>query len=421
MPSSAAVSKWLLEQEARALLTRLARLRPLALSEPTVPAAALPLATLSTMDEFLAVERRALRGRVQQFREWLRSPEGLAADPAYAQRRFSLLRLRFNQVLVHLDIFSDALEQRGDPAQGVLRSGLESAAADALTTPERLFEPPPVICYIDRGHGAAIRRARTRLPGGGDNPVAIVRLPRERMVGSGIASSLIHEVGHQAAALLGWLPEIRSVLRERSHSAAWASWDRWISEIVADLWSVGKLGVGATLGLMGVLSLPRAFVFRSNASDPHPTPWIRFMLSCAMGQSLFPHPQWRRLEEVWELYYPSQSELDGLRATLPEVVELLVDRPLRCLRGTTFRQAIGAGERQPATLAAEFRRWKLEPERMHRAPPVLLLAALGQARSDGAISPEQESRVLTAALRAWAVERCKPAACACEAKKAIAS
>jgi hypothetical protein len=52
---------------------------------------------------------------------------------------------------------------------------------------------------------------------------------------------------------------------------------------------------------------------------------------------------------------------------------------------------------------------------------VLLLAALGQARSDGTISPEQESRVLTAALRAWAVERCKPAACACEAKKAIAS
>ena len=58
------------------------------------------------------------------------------------------------------------------------------------------------MCYLDRGHGAAIRRARARLPGGGMSPVAIIRVPRERMVGAGIASSLVHEVGHQAAALL---------------------------------------------------------------------------------------------------------------------------------------------------------------------------------------------------------------------------
>ncbi len=59
----------------------------------------------------------------------------------------------------------------------------------------------------------AIRRARTRLPGGGDNPVAIIRLPRERMVGSGIASSLIHEVGHQGAALLDLVNSLRPLLQ----------------------------------------------------------------------------------------------------------------------------------------------------------------------------------------------------------------
>ena len=74
------------------------------------------------------------------------------------------------------------------------------------------YEPPPVICYLDRGHGAAIRRARTRLPGGGENPVAIIRVPRERMVGSGIASSLVHEVGHQASALLDLVNSLRPVL-----------------------------------------------------------------------------------------------------------------------------------------------------------------------------------------------------------------
>ena len=57
-------------------------------------------------------------------------------------------------------------------------------AADALRLSDGYFEAPPVVCYLDRGHGAAIRRARTRLPGGGESPVAIVRVPRERMIGS---------------------------------------------------------------------------------------------------------------------------------------------------------------------------------------------------------------------------------------------
>ncbi len=35
---------------------------------------------------------------------------------------------------------------------------------------------------LDRGAGAAIRRARTRWPGGGDNPVAVIRVPPEFLV-----------------------------------------------------------------------------------------------------------------------------------------------------------------------------------------------------------------------------------------------
>ena len=99
-------------------------------------------------------------------------------------------------MLTQFDIFADVLSQRSEHDTGVWLSGLDVVAADALALPD-YYEAPPVICYLDRGHGAAIRRARTRLPGGSENPVAVVRVPRERMVGSGIASSLVHEVGHQ--------------------------------------------------------------------------------------------------------------------------------------------------------------------------------------------------------------------------------
>ena len=136
-----------------------------------------------------------------------------SASAAQAQRRFTLLRLQFNATLTQFDLFSDVITQRSEHESGVWLSGLDVVAADALTLPGGYYTVPPIICYLDRGAGAAIRRARTRLPGGGDNPVAVIRVPRERMVGSGIASSLVHEVGHQAAALLDLVPSLRPVLQ----------------------------------------------------------------------------------------------------------------------------------------------------------------------------------------------------------------
>ena len=155
-------------------------------------------------------------------------------------------------MLTQFDMFNDVLTQRSETETGVWLSGLDVVSADALALPGDYYEAPPVICYLDRGVGAAIRRARTRLPGGGANPVAIIRVPRERMVGSGIASSLVHEVGHQAAALLNLVNSLRPVLQGLQRGAervAWDLWERWISEIVADFWSVARVGVASRLVL----------------------------------------------------------------------------------------------------------------------------------------------------------------------------
>src|SRR5581483_9018527 len=215
-----------------------------------------------------------------------------------AQRRFTLLRLRFNVILSHFDIFSEALSQRSEADNGVWLAGLDVVARDALEVPG-VIDPPPIICYLARRPGAAIRRARTRLPGGESNPVAIIRVPRERMIGTGIASSLVHEVGHQGAALLDLVASLRDDLSHPPHPIdggsvdaalgappvtaawAWSVWRKWISEIVADFWSVARVGFTATSGLIGVVSLPAAFVFRIDPDDPHPSPYLRVKLSAA--------------------------------------------------------------------------------------------------------------------------------------------
>ena len=410
------LSAQLLENEARALLTRLEMVSPFALLTPMVPAAGAPRA-LGAIEEYLRKGRKVLYSMVHKFIGWLQSKKGTDFSPAIAQRRFTILRLRFNAVLTQFDIFADALVQRSEHENGVWLAGLDVFATDALTLPGGFYEPPPVLCYLDRGAGAAIRRARTRLPGGGDNPVAIVRVPRERMVGSGIASSLVHEVGHQAAALLGLVGSLRRVLHSLqkgggSTQMAWSLFERWISEIVADFWSVALIGIGSTLGLMGVVSLPRAFVFRLSLDDPHPMPWLRVKLSCAMGKALYPHPQWDNLAGIWEAYYPThglnddvKKMLEQVEGTIPAFADLLLQHRPKALRGRSLVEVLSIHQRTPERLIRRWQQWKSRPAAMLQTSPTLAFGVINQAKADGLLQPEEEGRLVGNLLRSWALRR----------------
>ena len=405
----------LVEQEARALLVRLNRVKPFAFQQTMVPAAALPPRLLSAIDRYLITGRRRVFEMVVKFIKWLRGPVGRSASAEVAQRRFSMLRMRFNVTLAQLDIFAAVLTQRSDHELGVWLAGLDIVASDALLLPGNYYSPPGLICFVNRSHGAAIRRARTRLPGGGDNPVAIISMPRERMIGSGIASSLVHEVGHQAAALLDLIVSIRPLLRglQRSggaESSAWAYWDRCISEILADFWSVARVGITSTLGLMGVVSLPRYFVFRLSLDDPHPSPFMRVRLSCAMGRELFPHPQWDMLEKIWLSYYPPK-DLDRdkrtimalLEKTMPALAALIAHHRPKSLKGASLKEALQTENRQPARLRELFQDWRTSPRRMYEATPTTVFAVIGQARAEKLISPEAEGNIVSRMLKYWAL------------------
>jgi hypothetical protein len=417
MPArSVATAAWAIEQEALGLLTRLDRVRPFALLETMVPAAALSPVAQAAIDRFLLEERTRLRSAIGALLAWLRGP-GRAAETAEQQRRFVLIRLRFNQTLAHFDMFSDAITQRSESDVGVLLSGLEVAAAEALSLPGGYFDDPPMICYLDRGPGAAIRRARTRLPGGRPNPVSMIRVPRERMIGNGIASSLFHEVGHQGAALLGLVESLRDVINRRTlragsvpERAAWTLWGRWISEIVADLWAIGRVGITSTLGLLGVVSLPAYFVFRIGVDDPHPTPWVRVLLSCVIGDALYPHAQWGRQARHWTAYYPPtgvQEETRGaireLVRTMPEFVALLLAHRPASLRGRPLGEVLRTPGLEPERLDALLNRWRSDRGMIRSASPSLVFAVLGQARFNGRIGAREESELLARLITHWAL------------------
>jgi hypothetical protein len=421
-----ATARALLGQEARALLTRIERLSPFALKMPMVSAATVSPAAQTGVEALLLRGRRELAALVRGYLRWLRAGEH-PPTAALAQRRFNVLRLRFNTIIRHFDVFAAVLGQRSEHETGVWVAGLDDVAADALALPGDYFVAPPIICYLDRNHGAAIRRAYTRLPGGGSNPVAVISIPRERMIGSGIASSLVHEVGHQGAAMLNLLPSLRAELRarqqrDRARATAWRWFEKWISEIMADFWSVARVGVGSTLGLMAVLSLPRPFVFRLDRDDPHPIPWLRVKASCAFGDHLYPHPQWRRLAGIWEALYPATAVDPAVRdviacceATLGDLAQLIGDHRPRALRGDAVGDVLASDELRPERLRAQLAAWRTQPRLVAQARPCHVFAAIGQARADDRLSPEDEARALSRLLTYWALKsslettaRCPP-------------
>jgi hypothetical protein len=250
------------------------------------------------------------------------------------------------------------------------------------------------------------------------------------MIGSGIASSLVHEVGHQAAAMLDLVESIRPLLKglqqtSAAERVAWQYWDRCISEILADFWSVARLGIASTMGLIGVVSLPPYFVFRFNLEDPHPVPWLRVKLSCAMGRRLYPSEQWNRIEGVWESLYPRAGiepdkleTLAMLERTMPALATLIANHRPKRLRGVSLIEALRVDRRQPSSLAAFFQRWRASPGEMRRAPPSLVFAVIGQARADGRMTPEEESRTLTSMLTHWALQSALDSSASCAARSA---
>jgi hypothetical protein len=401
--------------EANALLTRLGEVRAFSLKIPMAPAANIPLPAQKAIHHLIREGVMEMKAKVILFIRWLQDEHSL--NPEWAQKQYALLKLKFNWLLDQVDIFADVLSQRAEHGTGIALAGMDALAEDTLRLRGNFYESPPLITYLDRGHGAAIRRARTRLPGGKSNPVAVIRVPRERMISTGIASSLVHEVGHQGASLLGLIPSLRHQLLEQARSdpenaEQWNWYERWISEILADLWSVAMVGIGSTTGLMNVVSVPSYFVFRLKVDDPHPPPWIRVRLSIAFGAALFPDRQWERLTRLWGKLYPlhlaGQAKVNSyqkLEALIPAFVQQVINHRPASMKGRTLRQGFPLGARQPNRLRQLQRQWNGLPERMLTAPPSLVFAVIGQARADGLMTPGQENALLGKMLRAWALKK----------------
>ena len=142
-----------------------------------------------------------------------------------------------------------------------------------------------------------------------------------------------------------------------------------------------------------------------------------------MGRVLYPHPQWDRLAELWESLYPlagldasRRRPIDALEQTLPAFVDILINHRPPALRGRSLKQVLVRDECQPDRLAAAYRPWKESPALMRSTPPTLSFAIIGQARSDGRMSPEEESETVGDLLTYWAMRSALDTSILCAAR-----
>jgi hypothetical protein len=398
-----ALSSRLLRDELDALSIRLDRLRPFKVLIPMTVAAQPKGSVMHRIDQYMLEQKRVLGEALQEVRLRFEHDPTMSIDQKHQES--VRLKLHFNQVLEQFDIFADGLTQRTEQTHDLWLSGLDVAANDALWYPDSRSKTE-LMTYLDRGLGAAIRRAKTRLPGGGENPVAMVRIPRERMVGIGIAGSLFHEVGHQASHDLDLLTRFKQRLTSaRGLDPVRSVWIQWRSEILSDFWAIARLGVTATLGLMSVLALPNSMVYRPHGNQPHPIPWIRMMLSFEMGEQIYPDPQWQILKQSWLSRYPLKQSNDRpfyqqLLNTMPVFVEQLLSLKIQASEKPLIESS---GFRAP--MPEQLRRWMSmhSDHSLFNLSPTKALAVIGQARADGVINSEKETLWVHRLLQHWAL------------------
>ena len=175
------------------------------------------------------------------------------ADLADPHRRVLALRRRYFQVEALIEFYGDAVATRTNPRLAAVLRGLDTLAADSLDVILRPLgiEAPPALVYLAEGPGASIAKAGMRLWDQTSlSPVAAVKLTRHNL---GHPTALFHEVGHQAAAQAGLVPELAAALEDalarRSRELA-AMWAGWASEVAADVHALraGRLGAAAGAG-----------------------------------------------------------------------------------------------------------------------------------------------------------------------------
>ncbi|HVI08338.1 MAG TPA: hypothetical protein VND65_08600 [Candidatus Binatia bacterium] len=223
---------------------------------------------------------------------------------------------------------------------------------------------PPPFCYMRTGFApATIRRGIPVSKLGKQlNPFPLVQLPYHRLVNPWTLGAVMHEVSHNLQSDLGLNKDIprkvglRLLNADLGRSVA-KVWVRWNREMFADMSGLLLGGPEFVGSLMDVIGRAPSSVFYFNPSGPHPTPYLRLLISAEMLRRMGFEKEAEQYSRAWTKIYPNPhagSIPKRMLSTFPKACRLAVDtmcfQPFRSLGNKPLSQVIRFGKKDQSMI-----------------------------------------------------------------------
>jgi hypothetical protein len=219
----------------------------------------------------------------------------------------------------------------------------------------RSVPAPPPFCFMRTGFAPATIRRGIPLKRLGKqlNPFPLVQLPYHRLVNPWTLGAVMHEVSHNLQSELGLSKDVpRNIalrlLRAKLGKFVASVWTRWNREMFADMSALLLGGPGVVGSLMDVVGRAQNAVFGFNPRGPHPTPYLRTLISVELLRRMGFRDEAEQYRRAWIRIYPNPRTgtiPEAILETFPEACALAVDtmcyRPYPSLGNKSLAQVIG--------------------------------------------------------------------------------
>jgi hypothetical protein len=263
------------------------------------------------------------------------------------------LELISNVIKTHTvwDFFRDRLELRFVPqfqepllladlvAHDCYSTVMERAEALRII-PQHDFREYPLIGLVAEFSPATLRRGHYLKALENENlPIPVINLPWDYLSIPWLLLTIAHEAGHDLDEDLNKLsevlkPHIGACLKDLNvPQNRIENWQRWTSEILADLMGILLTGPAFTSVLTEMLTLPRIYVLDKNPGGKHPPHYLRIFINTTLIQSLGLSQYANTFETNWQMLYDKpNSDFTPYLADIQPVLSTMLDTPLMALQ-----------------------------------------------------------------------------------------
>jgi len=271
----------------------------------------------------------------------------------------------------YFELFGQRQGKYGDWLLGCDRIAMDcyQAAYRGIGVARSVPAPPP-FCYMKTGFApATVRRGiRMRRIGKQINPFPLVQLPYHRLVNPWTLGAVMHEVSHNLQNDLGLNKDVPrqiglQLLKAGMGKSVSSVWVRWNREMFADMSALLLGGPEVVGSLMDVIGRAPSAVVWYNPRGPHPTPYLRLLISAEMLRRLGFETEAQQYARAWMRIYsnPRAGTIPKkVFSTFPKACAVAVDamcfRPYPSLGNRSLSQVIRFEKKDQAMIEESAKR-----------------------------------------------------------------